>query len=456
MPTAYNSANNRMGQAILLVTIALIPMLGLVGLVTDVGYMHYLHKSAQTAADAGARAAASRFHSTIGGSTFTCADFDWICHPDPWPCPGNLTNATNPVETACLYAKRNGFSVDNGNQNVTIVSNVSSTAPTAPGTGTAVWWLTVRVTQSVPQLFSAVLGNPTGVIAARATGAITPSLGCIYALDPASPASFYQNGSTTFDSACGIYVNSNHPAAAMQNSGNSTIRASEYNIVGGVDWHGTMTPDPTTGVAPFPDPLRNLPVPSPCFAAGGCEAAGCPANSKPLAVNSDVTLSPGTYCGGIWVKNGTATFSPGQYILVGGGIGTQDSNSHVRGSGVFFYNTYSTNNDYTPINFNANSDVQLSAPTSGPYGGILFFQDRSCCTGSVLTESFQGGAASFFEGTIYTPKSVVQFRGNPSLDFAHYTIVVSWQFQVQGNSTFNNDYSHLIAGSPIKFVGLVE
>jgi hypothetical protein len=439
----------------LLVTIALIPMLGLVGLVTDVGYMHYIQNSAQTAADAAARSAAARFNATIGGSNFGCTDFDWICHTDPWPCPATLTSASNPVETACLYAKQNGFYTNNSNQNVTIVSNVTNPPPTAPGVNSAAWWITVRVAQTVPQLFSAVAGNRSGLVSARATGAVTPGLGCVYVLDPTGSATYYQNGSTVFSSACGIYVDSNSPTA-MQNSGSAEVHASAYEIVGGVDWHGIITPDPQTGVTPFPDPLRNLPVPSPCSSAGGCNPADCSAHPNRMVINSDVTLSPGTYCGGIAVKNATVTFSPGQYLIVGGGISTQDTNSHIRGTNVFFYNTYNSSKAYGTFDFNANSDVQLTAPSSGTYTGILAFQDRNCCTAGSVTESFQGGATSFYEGTIYYPKSIVQFRGNPSLDIAHYTIIVSWQLQIQGSSYMNNDYSHLVGGNPIKQVGLIE
>jgi hypothetical protein len=443
------------GQVMLLVTVALIPMLGLVGLVSDIGYMQYIQNSAQTAADAAARSAAARFNSTIGGANFTCGDYPWICHVDPWTCPADLTSAADPIETACLYAKQNGFYTNNANQNVTIVSNVTATPPTAPGVNTAGWWITVRVAQRVPQLFSAALGNRTGLVAARSTAAVTPATACVYVLDPTGTAAYYQNGSTTFSSACGIYVDSNSPTA-MQNSGNAIVQASEYQIVGGIDWHGTITPNPTTGVAPFPDPLRNLPVPSPCSTAGGCDSADCSAHPNQTVINSDVTLSPGTYCGGIKVKNATVTFSPGQYFIVGGGISTQDSNSHIRGSNVFFYNTYNSTKNYGTFDFNANSDVQLTAPTSGTYTGILAFQDRACCAAGSVTESFQGGATSFYEGTIYYPKSIVNFKGNPSLDIAHYTIIVSWHLAIQGSSYMNNDYSHLVGGNPIKQVGLIE
>ena len=451
-------AKKSRGQAILMITVALIPMLGMVGLVVDLGYMRYLQRSAQTAADSAARSAVARFNATIGGASFTCGDFPWICHSTEYTCPTGLTTAADPIETACLYAKQNGFYPDNANQNVTLVSGVTNPPPTAPGINSAAWWITVRVAQSVPQLFSAVGirgGNPVGMIAARATGAVTPANGCVFVLDPTGSAAYYQNGSTTFMSACGVYVDSNSPTA-MQNSGNAIIQASEYDVVGGVDWHGTITPTPNTGVTPFPDPLRGLPVPSPCDSAGGCNSANCSAHPTRLSINADTTLYPGTYCGGIWVKNATVTFSPGQYIIVGGGIGTQDTNSHIRGTNTFFYNTYNSANAYGAFDFNANSDVQLSAPTSGTYAGILAFQDRNCCVAGSITESFQGGATSFYEGTIYYPKSIVQFKGNPSLAFAHYTIIVSWRLEIQGDSTMNNDYSQLVGGSPIKQVALVE
>src|SRR6266545_1940278 len=135
------------GQAILLLTIALIPMIGLLGMVVDLGYMRFVQRSAQTAADAAARSAVARFNSTIGGAVFTCSDFDWICHAEPYTCPAGLTTAANPIDTACLYAKQNGFYTNNPNQNVTLVSGVTGQPPpTAPGINSAAWWITVRVT----------------------------------------------------------------------------------------------------------------------------------------------------------------------------------------------------------------------------------------------------------------------------------------------------------------------
>jgi Flp pilus assembly protein TadG len=460
----------RRGQVILLVTFALVPLVGMVGLVTDIGYMRYVQRSAQKAADAAVLAAVSSYKAGNTGSVYSCGSGStapsWVCNnPTPFTCPGALTNASNPVEDACLYAQSNGFNpVAGSGQTVTISSDSNpSTArpiPTAPGVNNGTWWITARVAQKVPSLFSAVLGYANGLVVARASAAIQPGIACVYALDPSAQGAYSQNGNTTFNANCGIYVDSNNASAAMLGNGGATINASSINVVGGVSWQGTINPTPVTGVAPFPDPLNSLPTPSPCDSVTGCDSANCPNNSKPFVVSSDTTLSAGIYCGGIYVKNGTATLGPGRYILVGGGIGTQDTNSIIVGSNVFIYNTYDKKNSFAPISFVANSSVQLSAPDNDPpYSGILYFEDRGCCS-SMQTDSFQGGSASYFQGTIYAQSSLVQFAGNPAVGVtsstAKYTVVVARQFSLQGTSSMANDFSNVAGGNPIKVVALVE
>jgi len=463
-------ATSRRGQVLLLVTVAFIPMAAMVGLVADLGYMRYVQRSAQKAADAAVLAAVANYKAAAGGAGFTCGAGTtaptWVCNnPTPYVCPGGLNSASNPVEDACLYAQQNGFNPTAGSkQSVFVTSDVNPTPaspiPTAPGINNGAWWITARVVQRVPSTFSAVLGNTSGLVAARATAAIQPGIACVYALDPSAAGSYTQNGGTTFNANCGIYVDSNNSSAAMLGNGGASVNASSINVVGGVSWQGPINPAPTTGVPRFPDPLSYLPPPSLCGASSGCPDANCPNNAKAFVVNGDTTLSPGVYCGGIWVKQGTATFSAGRYIIVGGGIGTQDTNSIIVGSNVFIYNTYDQHNAFSPINFNANSSVQLSAPDDDPpYSGILYFEDRGCCA-TMQTDSFQGGSSSYFQGTIYAPASLVQFAGNPSVGVtsstAKYTVVVGRQFSLQGTSNMSNDFSNVSGGNPIKVVALVE
>ena len=436
------------GQAMMMVALAIIPMSAIVGLTVDLGWMHYVSSSAQTAADAAALAAIAKFQSNVIGTSFTCGVNGVVCRDTPTACPSNLTTSTNPIETACLYAKQNGFSVDNARQNVTVQANVTASPPSAPGLNSAGYWVTVRVTQTIPQLFSAIQGNAMGMVSARATAALTPSKDCIYVLDPSADGALSLNGTTSLTSACGIYDNSSSPSA-ISTTGTSTLLASEYDVVGGVSTHAPLLPAPNLGVVPAADPFANLAAPP---VPAGCDNNNFQANAPSALTNIDVY--PGTYCGGIAIKKGHAIFHPGTYFLKGGGLTTQDSNSSAEGTGLLFYNTYDATHSYGPISLAANSAVSLKAATSGTYAGMLFFQDRTV-TGMPL-ESLQGGPTTVFEGAIYMPKSSLSFAGNPTMLMSHYTIVVVRQLQMAGNSYFNNDYSVLTGGSPIKMVALVE
>jgi hypothetical protein len=164
------------------------------------------------------------------------------------------------------------------------------------------------------------------------------------------------------------------------------------------------------------------------------------------------------YCGGINVKNQTITLAQGNYILVGGGLTTQNTNATLVGDKVMIYNTFghTTNHgdfDYSPIQLNANSHVSLKAPTSGTYAGILIFEDRNAPAGT--QDDYGGGSTAVYEGTIYAKNATVKMYGNSSIS-SKYTIVVADKINLVGTTTFNNDYSLLPTGSPVQRIVLVE
>ena len=112
------------------------------------------------------------------------------------------------------------------------------------------------------------------------------------------------------------------------------------------------------------------------------------------------TLQPGTYFGGIQITgNANVTFSPGTYILAGGGL-TVTGNSALKGTGVTFYNTSATGYAYAPIDLTGNETANLSAPTSGTFEGFLFFQDPSVPVGSAGI-TVVGNSSSTFDGIVY-------------------------------------------------------
>lgn len=158
------------GQAIIMVTLALIAMCGLMGLAVDFGWAYFVKRSAQAAADAAAIAAAEEMR-RIGGYTgpYTCAGGG--CRSD-FPCPANIVaDGTDNLKNGCVYARYNGPFVDGGRQRVRIQESVDTAPPTA-ATGPLQYWVTVRISESVPQLFAAITGNPIATVSARATAGL--------------------------------------------------------------------------------------------------------------------------------------------------------------------------------------------------------------------------------------------------------------------------------------------
>lgn len=427
-------------------TLALVPMIGFFGLVTDVGYMHFVKMSAQTAAEAAAQAAIIDFHATIGGSSLSCGGVI-ACATTPTACPPNVTSPQNSVQHGCIYAQQHGF-YSTGKQSVTYQAGTGSAPPTAAGSGTASYWVTFRVSQSVPQMFSALLGNTSGLVVARSTAALVGATDCIYALNPSVSGAVSVGGTAALTASCGIFVNSNN-ASALGTNGGGTLSATEYDVVGGVSTHYSLSPAANTGVSPESDPLASLPAPD--SAPYQCDYKNYHANNW-----SNPTLNPGVYCGGINVGNNTYTLNPGTYILVGGGLTTQSTNSQIVGNGVMFYNTYGSTNQgnfsYSPIDIAANSTVSLKAPTSGTYAGILFFEDRSAPASS---DTYGGGSSAVYEGVIYAKNAAITMYGNSSIG-AKYTMVVADTISLVGTTAFNDDYSALPSGSPIQRTVLVE
>lgn len=198
MRTHMIRRQKRGGQAIVLVTLALFSMAGMMGLAVDLGWSMFVKEQAQAAADAGAIAAIqeafARGSASTSSPSFTCDSVNVYCSPTPTDCgllpSSNHSNLTN----ACQYAIRNGFSSATFRQKVTVqADNGSSSLPTSPSGGSLgitniTYWVSVRAVQAVPQLFSAILGNRTGLVASLATAAIlnNPVPGSIVLLNHAT------------------------------------------------------------------------------------------------------------------------------------------------------------------------------------------------------------------------------------------------------------------------------
>lgn len=437
---------NQKGQAALLYTLISTALFGVIGLAADVGWMYFREQAAQSAAEAAAWGGAlAALSSSPGG--FTCGTSSVTCQaatscPNPIPTTGG-----NNIYNACLYAKDNGFQVSStSKQNVTIAAN--TTTPTTVSGIYPEYWVTATVTERVPQFFSAVLGNLNGLVSSRSTvgieGKVPPQ--CIYVLDRTDADTLDASGGTVVSTTCAIQVNSN-AAAAAQVSGSAIVTAASMNVVGTYTTSGTayFSPTPTTGAPSITDPFINLPAPS--------YGSTCDQTNYTLGNANTATLSPGVYCGGIHITgSAVVSFNSGTYIMLGGGL-TVDRGAVVSGSGVTFYLTGNSTYAYAGVNLVGGTSSTFSAPTSGTYKGVLFFQDRTIS--SPAASSVANGANAQLNGSIYLPTSTLSFMGGSSTNIP-YTALIVYKLIFTGGAYMQYDATAAHTGIENRWAALIE
>ncbi len=424
------------GQAVILVVVAMgILLIGALGLAIDAGQMYAQRQMAQAAADAAAQAG---IMSIFKGTNATSAYPFGTGAP---PIASSICTTTD-GRTPCVYARNNGFG-GTAADTVTLsfpttVSGVTLTYATVPA-----FAVTVQRTLKTG-LIRFVGAAATSGITAKATAGLvgTVSTKCVSVLDPSAQNAFQAtNGSTVALSGCGLAVGSTN-ADAVTVSGGSSVTASGVTIAGGAVISGgsSITPAPTTGVVASADPFAALPAP----AVGACNYN----NYSPGY--GTWTLNPGVYCGGINLGNGsTATFNPGIYIVNGGGVSL--INKTDTGSGVMFYLT-GTNASYGSVTISNGASVTMSAPASGVYMGVLFFQNKSLTPAANAT--FSGGVAMQLTGSLYFPTTSVLFTNGASTN--NYVAIVAKRVSFTGGVNIKWDSTGLLTGLFTNSVALVQ
>jgi hypothetical protein len=106
-------------------------------------------------------------------------------------------------------------------------------------------------------------------------------------------------------------------------------------------------------------------------------------------------------------NNDTVNLNPGIYVISNGELHFEsgaNNSSNTGGNGVFFYLVGTAS-----LVIDNGANVNLTAPSSGTYSGILVFQDSA----DTAALSIQGGSNTSFNGAIYAPSSNVTL-GNGS------------------------------------------
>jgi hypothetical protein len=388
------------GQALVMAILFMTMLLAFMALAVDVGILFRARRVVQAAADAAAVAAA----------------LDYKYNQD-------FASAQN---AAYLATAANGYT--NGSNGV-VVTVIQENTGLYANCGDC---FEAKVKAPNRTFFMSLFNYNNVDVGARAVAGHGTWENCVILLGGAG-ADFDSTGAATVNlTNCGLIDDSNS-GNAFESTGAITMTAKSIGIVGGTSIGGasSITPTPVTGVTPSGDPL-NLTPPS----TAGCNAA------LSYSGSGNVTINPGCYDGASSSGSVNVTLTPGTYVF-NGPISLAGA-STISGTGVtiFFNNTFTVAGAVT---------MNLSAPTSGPWNGILFFESPA----DTNTFALNGAAASNLTGIVYMPNAKLDMTGAASMNL--YLAFVVKQLQSTGAIALTlNDYLIKNPNSPLARVTLLE
>ena len=378
---------SRTGNVAIITGIALPALVGFCGLGAETGYWYFRHRDLQSAADVTAYNAVMSLRSGA--------------------------DATALFQSARGDATNNGWDSAKG-------SLLLHTPPTS-GPNQNSRSVEILLTENETRYFTSLFARGTVPINVRSVATYAaPAPACMLGLDKkaSKTVQFWGNADANFTN-CNI-VSDSIASDSFAVGGSAKVTAPCVDSVGGdyvaADLTLTNCRAITTHAPYVPDPYASVPAP---FSAASCSAG--PVNG---------TLSPGLFCGGLTL-NGNITVQPGMYIISGGTFKI-NSNSVITGTGVTFF----LKNGAT-IQFNGSATMNLSAPTSGTYSGLLLFGDRSM---PYADQTINGSAATLLTGAIYFPSQNIQLLGNFS-GAGGCMQVIGDTIYYTGSATFRTDCS---------------
>jgi len=388
--------NDEQGAIAVMFALMLPVIIAFIGLGLDVSFWYSAKRSLQGAADAAAIAAAYEISAGSSNAIISAAA---------------LTDAT-----------RNGY--DNAIGTITVNrppvtgANIGNTSA-------------VEVILSEPRsmLFASVIKSTGVTISSRAV-ALSGGGGdaCILGLNTTLQNAIELSGNAAITATgCVIASNSSH-ASSIEITGNATITADSLSTVGGYSVSGaatlTTTTAPQTNASAISDPYSSFAPPP---------YAGCDQTAYVNRLSDNTTITPATpttpyvFCTGLDIK-GTLTLNPGVYIIDAGTLNLNATGT-LTGTGVTLILTSSSGSDYAKFTMNGSSTINLSAPTSGAYAGMLMYGDRA---GPNQVNVINGNTAATFNGALYFPSSNVSFSGNSNAGGSACTQIIADTVRISG------------------------
>lgn len=400
---------NERGNVLILAGFAMPLIIGSAGLAVDTVQWALAKRTLQRAADS---AALAGVYATVQGASGQTAaqavDYEL-----------NVGTPSNPTSR-----NGSGYTLTAANRTVSYPAGAGWSNPVR---------VELRVTQ-IPAFSSMFL--PSIQLAAGATAAtIRTGVYCVVSLINTADTGITATGNGNVNLGCGMITNSTDMSAAIA-TGSSQVYADPVAAVGAVPpstrWNGAEL---LSFTVKQDDPYASLNPPtfSPC-------------KSSPLRVNNNDTVDrsadTGVQCVSNMIVNGTLKLGSATYVIDGGNFDL-GSNANISCSGCTIVLTDSDSSSTATVgnvNINAQAKATMTAPTSGTFNGVLFYQDRRATTSSSNVNRINGTSDSVFSGAMYFPKRHLDINGNAGLTF-NCAQFVAWTVEFSGSSGVTNSCS---------------
>ncbi|MEN8126566.1 MAG: pilus assembly protein TadG-related protein [Planctomycetota bacterium] len=464
-----NSNNQkRRGIAIIWVAMLALVLIGFAGLLIDMARIyitaHQLHNAADAASLAGSRIVPMVAEPTYAGSspeqvalsyaqTHTAGNEAVYLDPARYGTPGTeissvVPEAINPYDVGGdiligRYIDHSRlFVVDHTEPDSMLTIPRRDGTPNQPKLPLLFGPIFGIETVNVKRYAIAKIDNPYGA----GLLALSECPGCpgliFGSTDPHEPAIAIFGGGS-------LYVNSYYTPGgndgAVDQSGNAEVGLDldRMYVVGSIDDKFDYPPDTdvhdyTEGVEPEPDPYAHVP-----------DAVYDTSIVAEPNISVSGTYSPGYYPGGIQVSgtNTAIELLPGDYYLdsVGEAASMSVNGGLITGEGVTLHIVGDAG---IGINVGGNANIDISAPTEGPYAGIGIFQKRdpdyNCAKTcfepwqqSFPLSEFNGTGDIIIDGAVYMPHNKLELGGN---GYIYMTRTVADRFYIYGSGEKIVDY----------------
>ena len=250
---------------------------------------------------------------------------------------------------------------------------------------------------------------------------------------------------------CSVAANSTSMSAIDLHSNTSSIAAETLVTAGEVSFQGSpinpavppsefiLTLQPMIGAPSIADPyagtLTHGFLTTGMPAAGSCKSsttgsvqtyskANCVIAELSIKIGQTVDLLPGTY----WITGNLTIGSSGALKC--------PTCDNIKGVTIILI---AHNNKIGYVNMASNATVNLNAPSSGPFAGLVLVQDSNgLANGTTYTSThraFGMAPGATLNGLVYFPNSSMTFQGNPSATGPKCLLLVVRTLAVNGTSS---------------------